>query len=106
MQNTQLVFGGTVTKLEELFEATKTNFKNLNEHLNISKTKLTRLLNNPREEGTIEIVRDISRLTKVAMVVLVNRLRIGASKITVDEMEILAKEDLSIERKQREKKTA
>lgn len=86
---TELLQNGTIKSLHELLTFTDSNYMNLHERLGISKHKLTRLLNAPKEEGTMEIVKDISILVGVDASILINTLKIGSCNISIDEMENL-----------------
>lgn len=82
-----------VKTLKELFEVTNTNYKNLHEHLGIKLTKLTRLINNPKEEGSLALAKDIARLTGAKASVIILHLNFGKPNISVDEMETLVFEE-------------
>ena len=82
-----LLSKGKIKTLSDLFEQTDTNFQNLHERLGITKTKLTRLKNNPEGEGTPSLVKAISKLTQIRASLIIRKLRLGYATITLKELE-------------------
>ena len=89
-----------ITSLSQLFESANINYVNLHEHLGITKTRLTKLKNDPSKFGTLTIATDVAMLTGVLASILITELRIGSSTITIDELDNLyLEESLSLTKK-------
>jgi DNA-binding Xre family transcriptional regulator len=82
-----LLTKGKIKNLSDLFEQTDTNFQDLHERLGITKTKLTRLKNNPEGEGTTTLAKAISKLTQIRASLIVRKLRLGYATITLQQLE-------------------
>lgn len=81
---------GHYQDLQELLEDADANYSNLHERLGIKRHKLTRVLNNPKEEGNMEIAKDIANLIGIRASVLINsNLKFGQPNISLLEMENL-----------------